>query len=251
MRHRIDSFLGLILCFGVAASALFACADTNGTGTTTDTPTGGNTDTFTLSIVPSEPLAEIGVDGQPDFIAFRAFMKREGELEVEVTKDVNWTIDNPSLGTIDGLGHVAFKGHGGKAKISATYEGVTASTPLTVKLRGDVYLPGTDENTKFDFGSAFIDPNTANAPLLEYPEDGVVLPANLPPIEAQWTAGGAAVYRVRLAIEDTLDVTFYTTGHELAFPADLWAKVRSTAPDAPVTLELEGLDAAGQNRSGT
>jgi hypothetical protein len=247
MRHRLDSFLGLILCLGVAASALVACSDTNGTSTT-DT-TGGDTDALTLRIDPSDAVMEIGIDGQPDFVVFHAFAQRVGEPEVEVTKGVTWAIENPSLGPIDGLGHVALKGHGGKTKVLATYEGVTASAPLTVKLLGNVYLPGTDEATMWDFSGALVDPNPANAPLLEYPENGVVLPANLPPIEAQWTPGSAAVYRVRLAIEDTLDVTFYTTGHELAFPADLWAKVRSTAPDMPVTLEVEGLDPAGQFRS--
>lgn len=248
MRHKINSFLGLILCLGIAGSALVACADTNGTGTT-DATTGGNTASLTLRIDPAELSTEIGLDGKPDSIVYRAFAQREGEEEVEVTNEVTWTMDDPRLGAMDGSGHAALKGPGGTTKVGATYEGVTAASPLTIKLRGEVFLPGTDESTKSSFDGALPDPNPANAPLLEYPEDGVVLPANLPPIEAQWTPGNGAFYRVRLAIEGTLDISLFTTGRELAFPADVWAKVRASAPDTPVTLEVEGVDAAGQFRS--
>ncbi|UQA60682.1 TolB family protein [Polyangium aurulentum] len=249
MRHRLDSFLGLILCLGIAGSAFVACADTQGTATT-DT-TGGETASLTVRLEPAELAVEVGLDGKAAPIAYRAFAQRKGEAEVEVTKEVNWTFENPALGDVDALGNASLKGLGGETKVLATYEGVTGSSALTIKLRGEVFLPGTDESTKTAFDSASPDPNPANAPLIEYPEDGAVLPANLPPIEAQWTPGNGAVYRVRLATEGTLDIDLFTTGRELAFPVDIWKKVRSSAPDTPVTLEVEGLDAAGQLRAGS
>jgi hypothetical protein len=88
-----------------------------------------------------------------------------------------------------------------------------------------------------DFDGAMPDPDAGNAPVLEYPEDGTVLPSNLPPIEAQWVAGGDSnVFRVRLSSPDVLQIDLYTPAVELLFEPGLWGKITASAPDAPITL---------------
>jgi hypothetical protein len=87
-----------------------------------------------------------------------------------------------------------------------------------------------------------VDPDPAAAPAIEYPEDGVVLPGNLPPIEAQWSqAADNATYRVHLVSPEILDVAFYTTARELVFPADAWTVVGATTADTATAVTVEGL----------
>src|SRR5258706_7081330 len=96
--------------------------------------------------------------------------------------------------------------------------------------------------TKQGFDAAMADPDPAAAPAIEYPGDGIVLPGNLPPIEAQWTqASDNASYRVHLTSPEILDVAFYTTARELTFPAAEWATVALTTADVASSLTVDGL----------
>ena len=168
--------------------------------------------------------------------------------ETDVTNDVTWSVD-PTVGMISG-GNVTLTGAGGKTIVSAAYQGVSAQATLTVKLTGDVYGPGTDSQTKATFAAAAADPNPANAPAIEYPEDQAVLPANLPPIEAQWTqASDNSVYRVRLVAPDVLDLAFYTNARELLFPKDAWSTIRSSTPDITMSVYVDGMGSQNQIRT--
>ncbi|TKC99581.1 hypothetical protein [Polyangium fumosum] len=250
-RHAFFFALGLAV-LGAAASA---CSDTQGTGTG---PGGANEDAgadapaaVTLRIDPPETTLTLDLSGTAPALPHRAYAKREGEDEVDVTSEVEWFVGNPALADVVG-GNVSVKGLGGKSKVFATYDGVTAEASLTLTLRGDVFLPGTDASTKASFDAATADPDPSKAPALEYPEDGVVLPANLPPIEAQWTPGADSnVYRVRITSPDILDITLFTTGRELAFPADVWTKVAQSSPDVAVSLSVDGLGPNAMVRAGS
>jgi hypothetical protein len=118
-------------------------------------------------------------------------------------------------------------------------------------LIGDVIMPGADPTLPDQFDAATTDPTAGNEPVIEDPGDGVVLPGNLPPIEAQWSqASDNFAYRVRLEAGAVLDVTFYLQARELAFPADTWSLIRQTAPDQPITLTVDGLGGGGMLRPG-
>ena len=252
-RHRLVPLFALGLAvLGAAASA---CSDTQGTGTSngagaSDAGTDAEPASLTLRIDPPESTVTLDLAGTATAIPHRAYAKREGEPEIDVTSEVEWFVGNPALADVIG-GNVSTKGLGGKSKVFATYDGVTAEASLTLTLRGDVFLPGTDASTKDTFDGAGADPDPANAPALEYPEDGVVLPANLPPIEAQWTPGADSnLYRVHITSPDILDITLYTTGRELLFPADVWAKVAASSPDVAVSLSVDGLGPNALLRAG-
>jgi|GEM_PF-1205672 len=204
---------------------------------------------LSLRIDPTTTSIIIGLDGKVATSAVRAYAKRDGEEEKDVTSDAEWSIDNVNIADVN-LGNISTKGFGGKTKIHANYEGVDAAADLTITLSGKTFQPGTDETTQTAFDTATADPDPANAPMIEYPEDGVVLPANLPPIEAQWSQGnGNIAYRVRISSPDIVDVSIYTTSLELLFPADIWKKVGASSPDAPLTLTVEAINAQGLLRT--
>jgi WD40-like Beta Propeller Repeat len=241
------------ICFGSSALAMISCADSEGTASsTTSTNEDAGADapaSFSLRIDPVATVLVVGLDAATVNAPVRAYALREGEPEKDLTNDVEWSIDNTNIAGVN-LGTIATRGIGGKTKIRASYEGVSAEADLTVMLKGTTYLPGTDATTEMAFDMAMVDPDPTNAPAIEYPEDGVVLPANLPPIEAQWSQGNANIaYRVRVSSPDVLDVTLYTTNRELLFPAGTWKKLGGSSPDGPLTLTVEAIDAAGNLRT--
>ena len=248
------SLLLVTLCFGSSAVAMISCADTEGTGSSS--PTSGENDAgsdaaaaLTLRIDPGATTLVVGLDGVAATSLVHAYAKRDGEDEKDVTAEVEWSLDNTNLADI-GLGTISTRGLGGKTKIRAVYDGVNAEADLTITLMGKSYLPGTDATTEAAFDTATPDADMANAPALEYPEDGVVLPANLPPIEAQWSLGNANIaYRVHVTSPDIVDVSLYTTNRELLFPTDIWKKLGASSPDTAMTLTVEAIDAQGKKRT--
>ena len=247
------SLLLVTLCFGSSTLAMISCTDTEGmNSSSTSTNEDAGTDapaSLTLRIDPVATSLVAGLDGVAATSLVHAYAKRDGEDEKDVTNVAEWALDNTNLADVN-LGTISTKGLGGKTKIRATFEGVSAEADLTITLKGTSFLPGTDTTTETAFNGATPDPDVANAPAIEYPEDGVVLPANLPAIEAQWTQGNANVaYRVRISSPDVLDVVLYTTSQELVFPADVWKKIGASSPDAPMTLTVEAIDGQGKLRT--
>ncbi len=227
---------------------MVSCTVTSGNGTsTTDNGTDAGSDApagLSLRIDPLQSSLVIGLDGATMPSPVRAYAKRDGEDEIDVTSEVEWSVDNTTIADVSN-GDILTKGIGGKTKVRATYEAVPAEADVTVTLIGKVFLPGTDANTEIAFDSAMVDSEPANAPAIEYPEDGVVLPANLPPIEAQWSPGnGSVAYRLHIFSPDIVDIWLYTTERELLFAADLWKKLGASSPDAALTLTIESMDAA-------
>lgn len=257
MLRSSRSLLLLAIGFFSSAAAMISCADSNGTSTSSSSSS-ANEDagsdapaSLALRIDPVATVLSVGLDAAPVTAPVRAYAKLEGEAEKDVTNEVEWSIDDSNVAGVD-LGTVTTRGIGGKTKIRATYEGASAEADLTVTLKGTTFLSGTDATTEMTFDMATLDPDVANAPAIEYPEDGVVLPANLPPIEAQWSQGNANIaYRVRVTSADVLDVTLYTTSQELLFPADVWKKLGGSSPDVPMTLVVEAIDASGNRRTST
>jgi hypothetical protein len=249
--------LAVILTALTALAGAASCA-IDDDGTSSSGASGGAEDagadaaqSLTLRIEPSEASAEVTLDTAPPAVDFKAFAKRDGDAaETDVTGEVAWSSGSEAMASVGSDGSAKLKGIGGKTEIRATLEGASAAAALTVKLRGDVFLPGTDAAAKADFDAAAPDAEPSNAPAIEYPEDGVVLPANLPPIEAQWTqAADNNLYRVRVVLPDILDVALFTAARELAFPKDVWAKISASAPDKEMSLVIEGMGPGKMKRA--
>ncbi len=238
---------------------VIACGDdSSGTASNASGGGGGATDAssdatsgITLRITPLTPTATV-VIGQPTpTLLFQAFATpAAGGEETEVTSQATFALANPKLGSFGPNGSLKLAEAGGTTKVTATHQGASASTDLVVKLSGDVYLPGTDATTKAQFDAATADPNPASAPSIEYPEEGTVVPGNLPPIEMQWSiAGDSTSYRLGVKSTGVLDLTFYTTQRELEIPAANWNAISLAAPDLDLELVVEGVGPTGKKTS--
>jgi hypothetical protein len=255
---RTASALHLALAATLTAALSGACSSGNkGTSSTTSASGGGGGDAgsdapsaVTLRIDPMSSNVSVTLGTTPAPVTFHAYASTAGGPEQDVSTTAQW---NVALGiaTIDN-GVATLTGNGGKTTVTATYMGVTASAPLTVMLTGDVFGTGTTTATATAFGSATADPTPTNAPSVEYPLDGVVLPRNLPPIDAQWTQGAAdnITYRVHVQSAGILDVYFYSTTRDLVFPAAPWATVGVTLSDAPAQMSVDALSASSVLRAG-
>jgi hypothetical protein len=243
MRHLA---LNVALAAVLAAALVSACSGSGGNGTGGGSTSGGQDagsdapSSTALRIDPPSVTQAITIGSPPPQVTFHAFAKTGGDPEVDVTDKVDWGV-GVNVATIAG-GVATLSGNGGKTSVTAALGAATASAALTVKVQGDVFLPGTDMTTKQGFDAAAADPDPAAAPAIEYPGDGIVLPGNLPPIEAQWSqAADNASYRVHLTSPEILDVAFYTTARELAFPPAAWATIAATTADVASSLTVDGL----------
>ena len=185
----------------------------------------------------------------PQLVSYHAFLKDAAGVETEVTSTVTWTIDSTTIGSIAPSGK-AFGIAGGATRVHAATQGLIANADLKVKLEGAVYGAGTDATTATRFGAATPDAMASNAAAIEYPEDGAVLPANLPPIEIQWSqAADSDTYRVHLVVDNVLDISAYSLARELALPAATWSLVRETTHDVPTRVTIEAIGAGNQLRT--
>jgi hypothetical protein len=175
--------------------------------------------------------------------SFRALAGTVDGSEVDVTDAATWSLGGAAVASVLEPGVVATAGVGGKATVVATLGSTSVSAPLTVKLTGDLLFDGIDPSARARFAGP-VDPSASIA--VEYPGSGVVVPANLPPLEVQWAPpAGDAMFRLDVSSADVLDLRLYTFARELALPADVWTKIGATAPDAPIAFAVEGLDGAG------
>lgn len=235
-----------LLALSLGASLVIACSSPSDTSSGSSSNEGGHDAgvdapaSTVLHIEPDSLAQTVTLGVAPPPIAYHAFAKTGDLAEVDVTDQVEWSV-GAKIGTVSG-GVVSLTGFGGKTTVTATLAGVEASSALTVKVVGDVFAGGADTTTKEGFDGASADPDSSAAPVIEYPEDGAVLPGNLPPIEPQWTqAADNAAYRVRVASPDVLEIALYTTERELLFPADVWAVIAGSTPDVATSITVDGL----------
>jgi hypothetical protein len=228
----------------VLLQLLFGCS--LGSGSPAPLPQGPTATASSLRIDPPSLTAEASIDASST-LAVRALAVSVDGTEVDVTRDAAWSLSGPAIATVSGPGLVTMGGVGGRATVVAVLGAKSASAPLTVKLTGDVFLDGIDPAERAGFAAA-ADPTAPIA--VEYPGSGVVVPANVPPLEAQWApSGNDAVFRVSFSSPDVLDLNVYTLHRELAPPTELWTKMGTSAPDAPIALAVDGLDGAGHRHT--
>jgi hypothetical protein len=234
----LSATLGCSSSAGVAAPSDSGAAPD---GTTADAPS-----TVTLRVDPPDVALTLPLGGTAPTGSYRVLEKASPEAaEVDVTADAVVSIlDDATIATIAG-GTISMVAHGGTTGYSVTSHGATATATLHVKLVGDVFAAGFDPTKKAAFDAATIDPTGASQPKIEYPLDGAVVPQNLPPMEAQWSAGGdSTAYRVRLSAP-SVDVAFYTTARESTASVDTWKLVLASAAGGKLAHVVEGLGATG------
>jgi hypothetical protein len=147
----------------------------------------------------------------------------DGRTE-RIGEGVEWVLDNPHIGSLDGRGlFVTSTTQGGKATIAGQVDGLWATAELTVKYVGSI-VPGG-----FDL-SVFSAPEVPESGTgMIYPADGVMIPKNQPAIHFQWEDLGGISYRLRFDSPVT-ELSIYSTDLSWISDAELWPVIgRSNA----------------------
>ncbi len=148
----------------------------------------GSTPTVSLSISPPTATIDI-VNGTSNPVTFKAVATLPNGTTVDVTPA--WSFDRPELGTFSSGTLTALGTLGGKATVTATYQGATATADAIVKL----HLSSNPANVPGAAESALKSASAPDASLVwAYPYDKTVFPRGLlsPPLE--WNGGAASDY---------------------------------------------------------
>jgi hypothetical protein len=201
-------------------------------------------------VTPSSKDVTISLGETPFAQTFQATISKDGGPPEDVTAQATWSGDNAVVAAVPSPGLVAPTGVAGIVNVKAVYQGVTASASLKVKVVGDSFVAPLDSSVKAAFDGAAPDVDAANAVVVDYPLANVVLPANIPAIQPQWSGGGdSTLFRIRLRAGDIVDLTVYGTGRDLVLPAEIWDTLRASARDVPTELVIEGVNAQKQLRT--
>jgi hypothetical protein len=245
----------LVLCVacGSSSSGSGFVADSGGGPRDASVDEADTAAAFTLSVTPSNDSENVAIGVVGQTVTFKAMRFAPGsKVGVDVSNAVTWSIANPALASAVGGGRFTLQGIGGQSQVSAILSGIGGTANLTVKATGSSYLGGTTSSSQTSFTSATPDPTPANAPTLEYPLPGVLLPGNIPPIDFQWSqAADNNLYRVHLVNPTVLDVELYTSGLDVLSDAPTWSAIAASAPDLPITWTVQATGPSGKLRTST
>ena len=166
-----------------------------------------------------------------------------GELadgrQVKLT-DATWSVDNTALGLVSKDGEFSASGAGGVVKVTATLGALSAYCELTIKLQDTLLDSGsTAADAKRLTQSVTLNPSRAPGAL--YPYSGTMIPANLPPMTFQWSAGhtGNTLFGLRIK-GDNLDLTVATAKLQWQPTAATWAAILGSAAGDALKVTLLG-----------
>jgi WD40-like Beta Propeller Repeat len=141
----------------------------------------------------------------------------------------------------------------GVTKVTATVEGLTGETSLTVFVKRAVIDPGLPGDIGDKFDNATDDP--ALAPAIQYPADKVLVPPNLGRFDVHWTTANTNIFELRMR-NQYVDIRRYSNGliePTRPFWTQLepseWFPIASTKTQ--LSLEVSGMNTADTTKKGT
>jgi hypothetical protein len=211
-----------------------------------------------MSIRVEPPTATVTVQpGAPAMQQFQAFGKMASGQEQDITAQVRWSVDRPLLvPTIPGGLARTSDSLGGVVGVKAQNGALTGSAVLTIKFSavnladGPGAMPALPTTPDQKFGGPA---DTARAPQLVYPNDGVLLPPNLNGIEVHYRVGSTqnSLFEISFA-NDATNVRVYTRcvpledGCVYRPDAMVWRQIAETnRGTGPVTVTVQGTDDTG------
>ena len=164
----------------------------------------------------------------------------------DVTGCVEWSMDDPSLGTLNGATFTPNDSFGGETEVRAKLGNTTSTVRLTVfaKMTANTGDLPDDQRTALDTPSATADPSLT----ITYPEKDTVFPLDVAAPEIHLATGLAAdVYRVQIKsryFEATDYVAPANVRPELPVAAKVWENLGKSGQGAesdPVTVSITRL----------
>ncbi len=216
-----------------------------------------------------EPESERVVDdgnSPGESIVFRA-LGEFADGERDVSDLVDWSLENPELGTIDGGGFTSAD-RGGITRVIAKSGDISAASDLAVFLQASFDVEGVPEQAAEIFGADLSGDTTGDryAPQIVYPAHETMFPLNLQRVLHQWQAEkDHDLFEVRFQSEVAL-ITVHTSERSYLPTSQQWQwlaethagrslqmtvrAVKQDEPDkvfrsAPVTLHYSGSEVPG------
>ena len=188
-----------------------------------------------LKIVPLDPVLEASVGGS-ETLQLQAILVDAAGVETPAPSAF-WASLNTAVGDVDQAGlFTPSRERAGACLVRARAGGVEGTTLVTVHLHEVISTGGA--SSPADFTGAV----TSSLALL-YPEDGVVVPANLAPIVVQWDKSHARAHVKLSGAFGSLDL--YTDGNEAQAAPDAWRRFMLAHVGASFTMTVEETDGAG------
>lgn len=227
-----------------------------------DRTTARPTDLVGIELAPQNPTLEASLGMRPA-VTFRVVGRQRDGMTRDVTTSRRFTIDVASLGSIDESSG-AFVGTGlpGVTNVRvALTDGtaLTAQTRLTINARYTVSGPNVSMADRERFERATPTGDAAQAPLVDYPLEGAVMPQNVYPPKVMWTprhpmAAPTDLYRVRFTRGRAIvegyfrgDTPMFT--HSWRPDGAVWQAVARAEFNEPITLTVAVLSSSGLRQS--
>ncbi len=223
--------------------ALGACGPT-GPGGTGDDDDDGRPGAG-LRIEPAS--VELAIDdGVAATQTYRVVAVDDAGAERDVSDEAMLSLGLPALGSFAGPVLTTAPDRGGRTVVTATWDGLVATSDLVIRLRQVIVEPGVPADGPGDFGVAT--PGGA-APALVYPDSGVIAPPNLGGMEFHFQPGaGNDVFQLTVS-GSAIELVVYLVCTPLAGgcvwdPAQSTWDILATAGrgDQPLSYKLRGLD---------
>jgi len=255
MRHGSTSLFFLTL---VVASSLSACGGGSPQGATTldagtrdasppaqsiGSPSGSLSSTAsTIKAITISPAhaSLTSTNGSVGTQSFSVQAEYENGTTSPLTGGLSWTSDSPLIGSVDGTGRYTSNGSlGGIVRVTATYQGITATANLSVKL----VLQSNAANVTPAVQAALSAATGPDASVVwAYPYDATVWPRGLIAPILQWNGGAPTdAYSVHI-VSPTFELSQIATAtgapaSQLTLDAATWTKfTQSTSGAAQITV---------------
>lgn len=182
------------------------------------------------------------VDGvAPPPMTFKAF-----DGDVDVTECVAWSVDDASLGTLDGTTFTPNDSFGGETDVHAKLGSSTSTMRLSVfaKMTANTGSLSNEQRTALDAPSSTVDPSVT----ITYPEKETVFPLDVVAPEIHLATGLATdVYRVQLKSRYFEAIDYIAPANvkpEFQVAEEVWEKLGKSGQGAesdPVTVSITRL----------
>ncbi len=166
----------------------------------------------------------------------------------DVTDDVSIVVTPSKMGQLDGNIFTTSDQFGGEGTVVAELDGVSGEAQFTVHVHSVHVDDGAPSDADTMFGGT---EDSAIAPGLLYPPDGVLLPPNLTDVNFMWDGGaGNDIWRLRFEGE-FMEIDIYTVNPSF-IPEDLlWGQViTGNAGLGPVEIIVSGTSMADTSTFG-
>jgi hypothetical protein len=199
-----------------------------------------------LTITPATATLTVDNTGQPKSQAYVATGHfSNGQPDSDVTSQVNWKIDDTSLGGISAGVFTTSNQAGGQGTITASSGNISATAQIIVQFKPVVNDPSAPANAGTTLPPAATGPvMTGLSPVIVYPSNNTMFPRNIYKVLFQWNAGtGQNLYRLDFQ-SPQLTMSVYTTATSWQPNATQWGYMANSAAGSQVKWTVTGVNTA-------